>query len=528
MKIRRVLMVLAVGLAFALVASACGEDDDSSEVDAAAAELQEARDAADAAAAEADAAMAALEEAQAAAEAAGASDAEAQAELEAAMATADEAQAAAAEAEAAAAEAEAAADAAVAEAEAAATAAMEEAEAAAEAAAAAMEEPEMVEPIVIGFTSDASGQYANSGAMDRRGMMLAIDEFNARGGVLGRPVTHIHYDTETTPATGTRVAQRLIEQDGVDFLVGAVSSGVANAISQVAQEHGVIYFNSNSSSPTESSTNCHRTKFVWDGHGGNFARATVLGAVESFGPNWLLLTNDYVWGHETAARTRALAESLGVTIVDELLVPQGTRDFSSYLLTIQQQAPDVVAAAVGGDDLKALRLQVIEQGLDTEVGWINNQQDWPDVYGTPPFGIFGTTWYYNLDLPGVAEFVGAYQDTYGDSSLVVPGNVYYNGYMATRTLLEAIEAAGTTNNHEVIRILEGWSWSADERMQHHDAWIDPDTHHVQQTIYLGTSNPDPSDPYDIYTILEAISPQDSLDKGDCVLESFEDTPVFEP
>ena len=529
MKIRRILVVLAVGLAFALVASACGEDDDSTEADAAAAELQEARDAAAAAAQEADEAMTALAEAEAAAAAAGADDAEAQAELEAALAAADEAQAAAAAAQATADEAQAAADMAVAEAEAAAAAAMEEAEAAA--AAAAMEEaeePEMVEPIVIGFTSDASGQYANSGAMDRRGMMLAIDEFNAKGGVLGRPVTHIHYDTETTPATGTRVAQRLIEQDGVDFLVGAVSSGVANAISQVAQEHGVIYFNSNSSSPTESSTNCHRTKFVWDGHGGNFAKATVLGAVESFGPNWLLLTNDYVWGHETSARTRALAESLGVNIVDELLVPQGTRDFSSYLLTIQQQAPDVVAAAVGGDDLKALRLQVIDQGLDTEMGWINNQQDWPDVYGTPPFGIFGTTWYYNLDLPGVAAFVSAYQDTYGDSSLVVPGNVYYNGYMATRTLLEAIEAAGTTNNHEVIKTLEGWRWSADERMQHHDAWIDPDTHHVQQTIYLGTANPDPSDPHDIYTILEAISPDDSLDKGDCVLESFEDTPVFEP
>lgn len=529
MKIRRILVVLAVGLAFALVASACGEDDDSTEADAAAAELQEARDAAAAAAQEADEAMTALAEAEAAAAAAGADDAEAQAELEAALAAADEAQVAAAAAQATADEAQAAADMAVAEAEAAAAAAMEEAEAAA--AAAAMEEaeePEMVEPIVIGFTSDASGQYANSGAMDRRGMILAIDEFNAKGGVLGRPVTYIHYDTETTPATGTRVAQRLIEQDGVDFLVGAVSSGVANAISQVAQEHGVIYFNSNSSSPTESSTNCHRTKFVWDGHGGNFAKATVLGAVESFGPNWLLLTNDYVWGHETSARTRALAESLGVTIVDELLVPQGTRDFSSYLLTIQQQAPDVVAAAVGGDDLKALRLQVIDQGLDTEMGWINNQQDWPDVYGTPPFGIFGTTWYYNLELPGVAAFVSAYQDTYGDSSLVVPGNVYYNGYMATRTLLEAIEAAGTTNNHEVIKTLEGWRWSADERMQHHDAWIDPDTHHVQQTIYLGTANPDPSDPHDIYTILEAISPDDSLDKGDCVLESFEDTPVFEP
>lgn len=467
MKFRDGFRLVALMLTLMLIGSACGDGDDADAADAGAAadEVQAARDAA----------------------------AEAEAELEAALQALEEAQAEAAAAQ-----------------------------------AAGTEEMEEVEPIIIGITSDASGQYANSGAMDRRGMLLAIDEFNSRGGVLGRPITYVHYDTETTPATGTRVAQRMIEQDGVDFLIGAVSSGVANAISQVAQEHGVIYFNSNSSSPTESSTNCHRTKFVWDGHGGNFAKATVLGAVDSFGPNWLLLTNDYVWGHETSARTRALAESLGVTIVDELLVPQGTRDFSSYLLTIQQLNPDVVAAAVGGDDLTALRLQVVEQGLDTEVGWINNQQDWPDVYGVPPFGVFGTTWYYNLDLPGVAEFVAAYEAAYGDSSLVVPGNVYYNGYMATRTLLEAIEAAGTTNNHEVIRTLEGWSWSAEERMQHHDAWIDPDTHHVQQTIYLGTANPGASEEHDIYTILEAISPQDSLDKGECVLESFADTPVFEP
>ena len=525
MKIRRACRLLAVVLTLALVGSACGGGDDADTADAGAAadEVQAARDAAaqaaeDAAAAEAAlaeaqaAAEAALAEAEAAEEAAGAADAAAQAELEAALQVVEEAQAAAA--------------AATEEAEAAAAQA-----AAAEAAAAAAEEMaemEEVEPIVIGITSDASGQYANSGAMDRRGMLLAIGEFNSRGGVLGRPITYVHYDTETTPATGTRVAQRMIEQDGVDFLIGAVSSGVANAISQVAQENGVIYFNSNSSSPTESSSNCHRTKFVWDGHGGNFARATVLGAVESFGQNWLLLTNDYVWGHETAARTRALAESLGATIVDELLVPQGTRDFSSYLLTIQQMDPDVVAAAVGGDDLTALRLQVVEQGLDTAVGWINNQQDWPDVYGAPPFGIFGTTWYYNLDLPGVDEFVSDYQAAYGASSLVVPGNVYYNGYMATRTLLEAIEAAGTTNNHEVIKTLEAWRWNAEERMQDHDAWIDPDTHQVQQTIYLGTANPAPSDQYDIYTILEAVSPDAAQDKGECVLESFEDTPVFEP
>ncbi len=139
------------------------------------------------------------------------------------------------------------------------------------------------EPIVIGITSDASGQYANSGASDRRGMMMAIEEFNAKGGVLGRPIETVHIDTETTPATGSRVAERMITRDGADFLIGAVSSGVANAISQVAQKYGIVYLNTNSSSPTESGENCHRVKFVWDGNGINFAQAAVKSAVETYG-----------------------------------------------------------------------------------------------------------------------------------------------------------------------------------------------------------------------------------------------------
>jgi len=384
------------------------------------------------------------------------------------------------------------------------------------------------EPIIIGFTSDASGQYANSGAMDRRGMMMAIEEFNANGGVLGRPIEWVHYDTETNPATGTRVAERMINQDGVSFMIGAVSSGVANAISQVAQDNGIIYFNTNSSSPTESGENCHRTKFVWDGHGANFSEATVEGAVEAFGADWLLLTNDYVWGHDTSAATRALAEASGATIVDELLVPQGTRDFSSYLISIQQASPNVVAAAVGGDDLRALRIQVVDQGLDQGIAWINNQQDWPDVYGVPPFGLFGTTWYYDLDLPGVEEFVAEYQEMYPDTSLRVPGNVFHNGYMATKTLLTVIEEIGTTNNHEIIKALEGRVFTAEERMQDHDAWIDADSHHVQQTIYLGTANTEPSEEYDIYEIVSIVSPENAMVLQDCILESFEDTPVYEP
>ncbi|QDY99710.1 ABC transporter substrate-binding protein [Nitratireductor mangrovi] len=388
-------------------------------------------------------------------------------------------------------------------------------------------------PIKIGITSDASGQYANSGASDRRGMMMAIDEANEAGGVLGRKIEFVHLDTETTPATGSRVAERMISREECGFLIGAVSSGVANAISQVAQKYGVIYLNTNSSSPSESGANCHRVKFVWDGNGTNFAKAAVKNAIATYGKNWLLLTNDYVWGHDTAAATRKLLEEYGGTVTEEILVPQGTRDFSAALLKIQQSGPDVVSAAVGGDDQKAMRQQVAQLGMGEKPAWINSQQDWPDVYGLPLdnlFGVFGTTWYYKLDLPGVADFVKKYQERYPDTQMRVPGNVFYNGYMATRELLAAIERAGSTNNIAIIKQLEGHKMPAAERMQHDDAWIDPVTHQVQQTIYLATANSGTQDADDMFKIVNHSSPDAVLDSdaaAACKLESYEDTPTFD-
>lgn len=388
-------------------------------------------------------------------------------------------------------------------------------------------------PIRIGLTSDASGQYANSGASDRRGMLMAIAEFNENGGVLGRHIETVHLDTETTPATGSRVAERMISREECGFLIGAVSSGVANAVSQVAQKYGVIYLNTNSSSPSESGADCHRVKFVWDGNGTNFAKAAVKNAIDAYGGNWMLLTNDYVWGHDTSAATRALLEQYGGTVVDEILIPQGTRDFSSALLSIQQAGPDVVAAAVGGDDQKAMRQQVAQLGMGESPAWINNQQDWPDVYGLPLdnlFGVFGTTWYYKLDLPGVAEFVQKYQAMYPETAMRVPGNVFYNGYMATRELLRAIERADSTNNIAVIKQLEGLQMPAAERMQHHDAWIDPVTHQVQQTIYLATANAGTEDPDDMFKIVTNSTPEEVQDldaQAACMLESYEDTPTFD-
>jgi branched-chain amino acid transport system substrate-binding protein len=166
------------------------------------------------------------------------------------------------------------------------------------------------------------------------------------------------------------------------------------------------------------------------------------------------------------------------------------------------------------------------------MAWINNQQDWPDVWGAPDtlFGVFGTTWYHKLKLPGVPEFVQRWQAAYPKSPIPVPGNVSYNGYMATRELLRAIERAGSTNNIAVVKQLEGHKMSAADRMQHFDAYIDANTHHVQQTIYLARRNAKPMDKTDHFEILSWTKPEQVLDDaapGKCKLKPYAEVPSYE-
>ncbi|MEO7245027.1 MAG: ABC transporter substrate-binding protein, partial [Rubrivivax sp.] len=191
------------------------------------------------------------------------------------------------------------------------------------------------------------------------------------------------------------------------------------------------------------------------------------------------------------------------------------------------------AAAIGGDDIKSLRQQVVQLKMNKSPAWINNQQDWPDVYGLGPdaiFGVFGTNWYWMQDFPGIKEFVANYQKVYPGMAIQVPGNVYYNGYVSTRELLRCVEEAGTTANIAVIKKLEGRKMTARDRMQQYDAWIDPATHQCQQTIYMASYNDKPADKDDLFRIVTSSEPKDVIDTAaaqECKLESYDATPSYE-
>ena len=166
-------------------------------------------------------------------------------------------------------------------------------------------------PLIIGLTCDATGTFADSGQADRRGMILAIEEQNAKGGVLGRPIEARWEDTETDPSVAVRKAQKLIERDKIDFMIGALSSGVAAPLSELAQRYGIIYFNSNSSADTVTGEKCQRVNFVWDANGYMFNQALGPLVAKNLGKKWFILTHDYVWGKNVTAGTRDIMKKVG-------------------------------------------------------------------------------------------------------------------------------------------------------------------------------------------------------------------------
>jgi branched-chain amino acid transport system substrate-binding protein len=387
-------------------------------------------------------------------------------------------------------------------------------------------------PILIGLTCDATGTFADSGQADRRGMILAIEEANAGGGVLGRLVEHTWEDTATDASVAVRVAQRMIERDRIDFMIGALSSGVAAPLSALAQRHGIIYCNSNSSSDTVTNEKCQRTSFAFDANNAMFATALGPLVAKNLGKRWFLLTHDSVWGKSATVATRQAIKQVGAEEAGELSIPRGTRDFSVRLLRIRSVKPQVVMANVAGIEQTVLREQASALGSDKDAHWVFPPQDYPDLLALgakQSFGYFTTTWHSTLTDPGAQDFVQRFRKRWAGASIEIPDNVSCNGYLAARELLRAVERAGTTRSHDVIKQLEGHVIR--DNFRKYPSVIREWDHLVGQMLYLAKSKK-PSDMKDKYDLLELIAdlPPEQVspprEASKCTMQPLADTPVY--
>ena len=361
------------------------------------------------------------------------------------------------------------------------------------------------EPIKIGIINPQSGNYAEHGEMETIGIKLAVEDFG--GQVLGRPIELIEADDENNPDIGSRRARNLIEVQGIKFLMGGVSSSVGLAVGGVCDEGGAIYLATNQNSDDFTSVGfANRHMFHVAPGMDSLVRGVCQYVVENLGKKWFFITHDYSWGHSGTKWARSMLDKVDAKAMGEILVPFGTRDFSSHLLLVANSGADVIVLTVGGLDLQALYIQMSEFGIFDKMKVWCTLGNYEDSYPLKPEqrGMYIAVEEYWKATPGLIELSKRVKEGYPNAPLPIASANTYQGWLGMTALLKGIEKAGTTDVDAVIKAMEGLTIS--DNLQPEPTYIRPWDHQFLGTYPFVLDLQVPGE--DIYEILFTYSNKD--------------------
>jgi len=314
-------------------------------------------------------------------------------------------------------------------------------------------------PILLGNIEPLSGPYADSGKDEYQGAKLANDEYNAKGGVLGREIKMISEDAPSNPGIGVQKAKKLVERDKVDFLTGTLTSSVTIAIADYAWSQRKLFVAFGSHSDDTTMQKSHRTTFRTTIQ--NWALSTACATW--IAKNWNVrkiyhITADYTWGHTAReSMNRQILKKFGGTELGNDFTPLGTSDFSAQLLKARGLKPDcLIVNCYGADQVNCVK-QFKEFGLEKEMRLAGPLSGTPMMkgIGKSAAGAWGLSWHGTVDTPGSKKLYGALMKAYQASAEWRPSYRHYMGYISHTQLFEAITRAGTTDIIPVTKAFEG-------------------------------------------------------------------------
>jgi len=344
------------------------------------------------------------------------------------------------------------------------------------------------QPIKIGVLSPVSGNYADHGLLERIGMEMALEDYNYE--VLGRPITLIVADDETNPDVAARRARRLVEVDGVKFMMGGVSSGTGLSVGAVAEEKKVLFIATNQNADQITGESARHYVFRTPPDMAILVRAGAKYVADNLGKKWFFLTHDYSWGQSGTKWGRFMLPKVGAKEVGEIKVPMGTRDFSSQLLTIRNSGADVLVITVGGFDNVSLLKQMNEYKIYDKMKVWYTLSDIVDVFAVPAEDrqAYVCAEMYWKTSPEMQKLNERYQKKYPRAASPVLDVNTYNGWLSVKMLLEAIKKAGTADNVEkVICAMEGLTIKDNARKT--PSYVRPWDHQVLTEVVFGKTNP---------------------------------------
>lgn len=336
-------------------------------------------------------------------------------------------------------------------------------------------------PIVVGILHSRTGPMAVSETAMIDAEVLALEEINRTGGLLGRPVRWVVADGASDWPTFAREAERLIRDERVSVIFGCWTSACRKGVLPVveAADHLLVYpmaYEGMEQSPnivyTGAAPNQQITPAVQWCH-------DVLGARRFF-----LVGSDYIWPRCVNAIVSDHLKGIGATVVGEEYIPFGGTAVDELVQRIAAAKPDVILSSVPGDSglafARGLRAAGIRPEQTPVVTFAIGENELATATGIDMVGDYAAWNYFqSIDRPENRAFVAAFQAAYGADRTT--SDVMVAAYNSVRLWAQAVREAGTADVRQVRSALRHQSLAAPEGI----IAVDPETQHTWRPVFIG-------------------------------------------
>ena len=340
--------------------------------------------------------------------------------------------------------------------------------------------------IKVGSLLDLSGPIGSSGQSMHAAIRLAVDEVNAAGGLLGRPVELVNYDTQSTIQLYSQYAQQLALKDKVAVVQGGITSASREAIRPVFDRYKTLYFYN----VLYEGGVCDRNSFCTGTTPAQTVNKLVPYALDTLGAagggkKAYIIAADYNYGQITAKWMAKYVRDGGGAVQETEFFPLDVTAFSATISKIQQAGPSVLLSALVGSNHTAFYRQWAAAGMkgkipiaSTTFGLVNEVATLAPAEADGIVTSYG--YYEEIDTPASKAFVRAVRAKYGDDVPYISELACAN-YEGFKLWAEGVRKAGSVDRMKVTEALEGGI--AIDGPSGRVA-IDPATHHVTRNAYL--------------------------------------------
>ena len=306
-------------------------------------------------------------------------------------------------------------------------------------------------PIQIGIPIGLSGANSVVAPSVVQAAELAVSEINAKGGVLGRPLTLDVADDESGAAGAQRAFDSLVFQKKVDVLISMETSAARNAgLPIVAKGHTPFIYTS-----SYEGHSCNRYMYV-NAWVPEQQEAPVIDFFlkDKAAKTFFLIGSDYAFGRGMLAYARQYIEAHGGKVVGDEYQPMDAGDWTAIISKVRAVNPDaLILSTAGGVPNVTLTKQYRAAGIKALVGNLGVDEGTAKSMGQDATGIYISGSYYtSVDTLANKAFLAAMKAKFGDK-LLTPNDLSVPQYEAIYAYKAAVEKANGTAADGVIKAL---------------------------------------------------------------------------